>query len=114
MSKLMVMKPRVSEKAYGLSQSGNVYVMQVPSDATKLTVASAIQAQFGAKVKNVNVMVVKGKTKRTVRRGGRQKFGTRSDMKKAYVTLVEGESLPIFVSEEDKKPEKPKTKAGRK
>lgn len=114
MSKTMVVKPRFSEKAYGLSQTTGVYVLQVPLGATKLTVAQAVSDQFGVTVTSVNITVTKGKTKRTVRRGGRQRSGKRADMKKAYVTLKEGDSLPVFASEEDKKPEKPEAKESKK
>lgn len=100
----MALKPRVSEKAYALSQSMNVYVMQVPSSANKLEIANAVATQFAVTVTNVNLVNVKGKLKRTIKKGGRQTFGKRADMKKAYITLKKGDSLPIFASEEDKKP----------
>jgi large subunit ribosomal protein L23 len=97
----MILKPRVSEKAYGMSQTSTVYVFQVPSDANKHTVADAVAAQFDVTVLNVNILNLKGKTKRTVRRGGRQTYGTRTDLKKAYVTLKEGDHIAIFANEED-------------
>ncbi len=103
MDKTMTLKPRISEKSYALSQSNNVYVFQVPSNANRLTVAGAIKAQFDVTVINVNIAVVKGKTKRTVRKGGKQSFGKRVDVKKAYVTLKEGDTIGIFASEDDKK-----------
>ena len=103
MDKTLTLKPRISEKAYGLSQKSNVYVIQVPGDANKLTVAKAIHAQFDVGVTNVNIVNVKGKTKRTVRKGGRQSFGKRPNVKKAYVTLKEGDSIAVFASEEDEK-----------
>ena len=52
---------------------------------------------------NVNIAVIKGKTKRTVRKGGKQSFGKRVNVKKAYVTLKEGDTIGIFASEDDKK-----------
>jgi large subunit ribosomal protein L23 len=103
MSKEMLLKPRISEKAYGVSQTGNVYVFQVPVDANKLTVSQAVTAQFNVAVKDVNILNVKGKVKRTIRRGGRATTGKRSDFKKAYVTLKEGDSIAIFANEEDEK-----------
>ncbi len=103
MSKEMLLKPRISEKAYDVSQTGNVYVFQVPVDANKLTVSQAVTAQFNVVVKDVNILNVKGKVKRTVRRGGRATTGKRSDFKKAYVTLKEGDSIAIFANEEDEK-----------
>ncbi len=100
MSKSMVIRPKISEKAYGLSLSRNTYVFQVPKNANKLTVADAVKSQFDVTVIDVNMMNIKGKVKRTVRRGGRSVNGKRSDIKKAYVTLKEGDSLAIFASEE--------------
>lgn len=101
MDKTMTLKPRISEKAYGLSQTNNVYVIEVPNDANKLTVAAAMNAQFDVTVTDVNMVVVKGKTKRTVRKGGRQSFGKRPNVKKAYVTLKDGDSIAIFANEEE-------------
>ncbi len=103
MEKQMILKPRVSEKTYGLSEIRTTYTFEVPGDATKHTVARAVAAQFEATVTNVNIVNVKGKAKRTVRKGGRPTMGKRSDIKKAYVTLKEGDKLPIFVTEEDEK-----------
>jgi large subunit ribosomal protein L23 len=110
MDKQMILKPRLSEKSYGLSLVNNTYTFEVPGDATKHTVARAITAQFNVAVAEVNIVNVKGKPKRTVRKGGRPTNGKRPDVKKAYVTLKEGESLPIFdVPEEgDKKADKKK------
>lgn len=106
MDKHMILKPRLSEKTYGLSLAGNTYAFEVPGSANKHTVASAVSAQFDVTVENVNIINVKGKTKRTVRKGGRPVNGKRSDIKKAYVTLKEGQSLPFFNVEEDDAPKK--------
>ncbi len=61
MDKSMTLKPRVSEKAYGLSQTAGVYVIQVPGDANKLTVTNAVQAQFDVTVTSVNIANIPGK-----------------------------------------------------
>lgn len=109
MDKHMTLKPRLSEKTYGLSLAGNVYTFEVPADANKHSVARAVASQFGVTVTDVTILNVKGKTKRTVRKGGRPVNGKRSDVKKAYVTLKEGDKLPIFdVPEEEKKADKKK------
>lgn len=104
MDKQMILKPRLSEKTYGLSLVGNTYTFQVPGDANKHSVARAVAAQFNVTVEDVNIINVKGKAKRTVRKGGRPTAGKRSDIKKAYVTLKEGDKLPIFdaIEEDDK------------
>ena len=112
MSKSMILKPRISEKAYGLSQVNNVYVFQVPNDANKLTVAEAVAAQFEVTVLSVNISNTKGKVKRTYRKGGRPTTGQRSDVKKAYVTLKDGDSIAVFATEDDTKDAKQSKKSG--
>ena len=106
-AKTLVLKPRLSEKTYGLSDSRNVYVFVVPADANKHSVARAVEAQFEVTVTSVNIINVKGKVKRTVRKGGRAVKGARSDTKKAYVTLKTGDKLPFFesIKEEEQKAE---------
>lgn len=105
MDKQMVLKPRMSEKTFGLSQS-NVYVFTVPASATKQSVTTAVATQFGVTVTNVNMTNVKGKQKRTVRKRTRPVMGKQSDFKKAFVTLKEGDKLPFFDVPEDKKSDK--------
>lgn len=113
MSKSMVLKPRVSEKAYAQSQN-NVYVFKVDTSADKTSIARAVEAQFEVSVTDVKTAVQKGKAKRTVRKGGRPVAGRQSDFKKAYVTVKEGDSIPLFAAgEEESKEEKPaKAKKG--
>ena len=103
-----VLRPRLSEKTFGLSNSNTVYVFDVPKEVNKRTIALAVTAQFGVTVIRVNVMNIKGKPKRLVRKGGRPVAGRRSDIKKAYVTLKEGEKLPFF--EDPEKEEKKSSK----
>lgn len=114
MSKTMLLKPRISEKAYAIAQAKNVYVFEVPTDAGKLEIAQAVAVQFDVHVVDVNIMNVKGKVKRTIRRGGRATTGKRSDFKKAYVTLKAGEIIPIFASEDEQTDAKPTAKKGKK
>lgn len=101
MSKSVILKPRMSEKAYGLSQVRNTYVFDVPSDANKHTVARAVASQFEVTVTNVNITNIKGKAKRTVRKSGRAAMGRQNDIRKAYVTLKDGDSLPLFAAIEE-------------
>ncbi len=101
MTKLMTLRPRLSEKAYGVSQKLNTYAFTVPSDANKQTVEAAVSQQFGVSVISVNIMNVKGKPKRSVRKNGRAVNGSRSDIKKAYVTLSANQNIPIFAAEEE-------------
>lgn len=105
MSMSMPLKPRLSEKGFAQSQKGT-YVFMVPGDANKQSVAEAVAVQFDVKVDKVNVTVLKGKSKRTISQKGRRVLNGRSvDVKKAYVTLAEGEKLPIFdaIEEEEAK-----------
>lgn len=97
----LVLKPRISEKAYGLSQNPEVktYVFDVPLDANKHSVARAVSAQYEVTVTAVRTIVQNGKTKMTYRKGQRPLEGKRSDVKKAYVTLKAGDTLPLFVEE---------------
>ena len=101
MSNLIVLRPRLSEKAYAQSQSHNVYVFEVPGDANKQTIAGAVASQFGVGIKSVNILNTQGKAKRTyMNKRGKFVNGTRVDIKKAYVTLVAGESIAIFAAED--------------
>ena len=95
--------PHISEKAYGQSQN-NTYIFKVPTTANKQQITDAVTTQYGVKVEDVRVVIAKGKLKRSIR-GGKPYTGRRSDVKKAYVTLVEGDSIKIFdeVAEEEKK-----------
>jgi large subunit ribosomal protein L23 len=102
MDKTMILLPRLSEKTYGQSETLHTYAFVVPGDATKHTVARAVSAQFEVTVTNVNILNVKGKAKRTISRNGRRVAkGMQSDIKKAYVTLAEGQSIAVFGGEEE-------------
>jgi large subunit ribosomal protein L23 len=105
MSTQMPLLPRLSEKAVAVATTGT-YVFVVPTDANKHSVARAVEAQFDVTVTEVNISVLKGKSKRTVsQKGRRQLKGRTADAKKAYVTLAEGQKLPIFdaIEEEEAK-----------
>ena len=82
--------PHLSEKAH-LASEKNQVVLKVRTDATKREVKQAVELLFDAKVDRVQVVNVKGKTKRF----GQVK-GRRSDWKKAYVKLAEGSSVEEF------------------
>jgi len=99
----LIAVPRYSEKSFAQAKD-NVYTFDVPLDANKITVKKAIEEQFGVKVISVNINKVSGKVKKTVRKRGRQVMGKRSDYKKAYVAVAEGQSISVFASaqEEDK------------
>jgi len=110
MSKSIALKPRLNEKTYALAEK-HVYVFDVDKSVNKHTIARAVEAQFDVKVLEVNTTNLKGKAKRTISITGKRMVnaeGNRSDVKKAYVTLAKGQSLPFFeaVEEEEAKEEK--------
>lgn len=85
----VIRKPVITEKATMASEA-NAVVFEVAIDATKPQIKEAVEAVFGVKVKAVNTTVTKGKVKRF-----RGRIGTRSDRKKAYVTLEEGNTIDV-------------------
>ena len=85
----IIRSPVVTEKSTLASENSQV-VFDVAIDATKPQIAAAVEGLFGVKVEGVNTLVAKGKTKRFRGRPGR-----RSDLKKAIVTLQEGQSIDI-------------------
>lgn len=91
----MILIPRVSEKTYVLA-TDNVYVFEVPLSANKQEIADAVESQFKVSVVKVNVAIAKGKVKRSYRKGGGFVDGKRNDIKKAYVTLAEGDTIEVF------------------
>ena len=84
-----IVSPVITEKATMLSEQNKV-VFRVAKDATKPQIAEAIESLFKVSVVKVNTLNVKGKTKRF-----RGIMGRRSDVKKAIVTLAEGQSIDI-------------------
>ncbi len=85
----IVRAPVITEKATALSERNQV-VFRVAIDANKLQIKAAVEGLFGVKVLGVNTLVQKGKTKRF-----RGRPGVRSDVKKAYVQLAEGQSIDL-------------------
>ncbi len=84
---------RLTEKAAILQSESNKYTFKVSDDATATQVAAAVEKFFGVKVKSVNTMNVKGKVK--VSRASKGRVGVKGRMKKAIVTLAEGESIEL-------------------
>lgn len=120
MSKSITLEPRMSEKTYALSQTENTFVFDVPKSVNKVQVAAAVEAQFNVTVEDVRILIHKGKQKASVRRRSRSILGKRPDIKKAYVRIKEGDSIPVFAAieeaeaKEQKAEEKAKKKAGAK
>ena len=84
-----ILAPLITEKATLLSEQNKV-VFRVAMDSTKDEIAAAVEELFKVKVTKVNTLIQKGKTKRF-----RGRPGQRSDVKKAIVTLEEGQSIDI-------------------
>lgn len=85
----VIVGPHITEKSTLVSEH-NAVVFKVANDATKPAIKAAVEALFGVTVTAVNTMVVKGKTKKW--KGAPY---TRSDMKKAIVTLADGQSIDV-------------------
>lgn len=85
----IIRSPVVTEKSTLASEHGQI-VFDVAIDATKTDIKAAVEGLFSVKVKAVNTLVRKGKVKRF-----RQELGSRKDVKKAIVTLVDGQTIDI-------------------
>ncbi len=85
----VLVAPHITEKATLLSEN-NAVVFKVAGTSTKPQIKAAVEALFDVKVKRVNTLVQKGKVKRW-----KGKPYTRNDIKKAVVTLAEGQSIDV-------------------
>ena len=85
----IVLAPHITEKSTLVSEQ-NAVVFKVAKDATKPQVKAAVEALFNVSVTGVNTITQKGKTKRWKGRPYQ-----RSDMKKAIVTLAEGQTIDV-------------------
>lgn len=87
----LIQAPLISEKGTALAESANQYLFKVRPEANKIEVKRAVESLFKVKVTHVRIARYLGK----VRRIGRS-LGRRSDWKKAYVTLKEGDKIDFF------------------
>lgn len=85
----VIVAPHITEKSTLVSEA-NAVVFKVANDATKPQIKAAVEALFNVSVTGVNTLVQKGKTKRW-----KGKPYTRSDIKKAIVTLKDGDSIDV-------------------
>jgi large subunit ribosomal protein L23 len=85
----VIRKPIITEKTTMASENGAV-VFEVAIDSNKPTIKEAVESLFDVKVKAVNTTITKGKAKRF-----RGMLGKRKDVKKAYVTLEEGNTIDV-------------------
>jgi large subunit ribosomal protein L23 len=84
-------RPIITEKSAGMMDEDNTYVFEVSEKSNKLQIKNAIEQYFGVKVVDVRTLVVRGKVKRFGRH-----FGKRSNWKKAFVKLADGDSLNFY------------------
>ena len=85
----VIRTPHITEKATICAEK-NCVVFKVALDATKHEIKQAVENIFGVKVEKINTVVAKGKVKRF-----RGRIGQQSDLKKAYVRLVEGQVIDL-------------------
>jgi large subunit ribosomal protein L23 len=81
--------PHLSEKTSNISEKNNQVTFKVAVDATKAEIKQAVESLFKVQVRGVQVLNVKGKSKRTAR----GKVRSRADWKKAYVRLEQGQQI---------------------
>jgi large subunit ribosomal protein L23 len=88
----VIRRPLITEKTSILREDGRTIVFQVAAGANKIDIKRAVETLLGAKVADIRTSISHGKVKRQGRFAGR-----RSDWKKAYVRLRDGEKLPEFL-----------------
>ena len=88
----IIRRPLITEKTSILREDGRTLVFEVATGANKVQIKQAVERLLGSKVASVRTNIAHGKVKRQGRFAGR-----RSDWKKAYVTLRDGEKMPEFL-----------------
>jgi large subunit ribosomal protein L23 len=88
----VIRRPLITEKTTIIREEHRTLVFQVAMDANKIDIKRAVEKLLGSKVESVRTSLAHGKVKRQGR-----SIGRRSDWKKAYVKLREGEKLPEFL-----------------
>ena len=86
----IIKAPYLTEKVSSIMGESNQYAFKVDINATKLQVKKAVEGYFSVDVEDVNIIKVKGKTKRS-----RYRIRKKSDWKKAYVKLAQGHSIEV-------------------
>jgi large subunit ribosomal protein L23 len=90
----VLIRPILTEKTTQLESADNVYTFEVGEASNKHQIKAAVESVFGVTVEDVRTAVVRGKSKRF----GKY-YGKRSNWKKAYVKLSEGDSLNFYESQ---------------
>ena len=95
----ILIRPIMSEKSNQLSDLENKYVFQVSLSSNKINIKKAVEDRFNVKVKKVGIIRQRGKLKNTsIKSGGKviRTSGYRSEIKKAIVTLVDGNKIDLL------------------
>lgn len=104
--------PRATEKAYALTTEKNVYAFNVPLSLNKNQIKEAVEKEFGVTVTAVRIIVQAGKVKRINKSRNPKRYvagtTTQKDIKKAYVSLKEGDKIAIFEGAEAENTEEKK------
>ena len=90
----VLLGPHITEKSAMSQGAASQVVFKIANNASKLEVKKAVEQLFEVKVEGVRLVNVKGKTRRT-----KTGLGQRSDWKKAYVRLAEGQDIDFSVAE---------------
>lgn len=90
----VLVAPRVTEKSTQVGENSNQYIFHVVNDASKSEVKGAVEMLFDVNVESVRIVNVKGKNK-----AFRMRPGRRSDWKKAYVRVQEGQVIDFLGGE---------------
>jgi len=90
----VLLGPHINEKSAMSQGAATQVVFKIANNASKLEVKKAVEQLFEVKVEGVRLVNVKGKTRRT-----KTGLGQRSDWKKAYVRLAEGQDIDFSVAE---------------
>jgi len=88
----IIKAPYLTEKVTNLMNESNQYAFKVDINSTKREIKKAVEEYFSVKVNKVQVLKVKGKSKRS-----RYRTKNRSNWKKAYVSLMEGQSIEVGI-----------------
>jgi large subunit ribosomal protein L23 len=88
----VIRRPLITEKTSLLREDGRTIVFEVAAGANKIEIKRAVEQLLGSKVSGIRTSITHGKVKRQGRFAGR-----RSDWKKAYVMLREGQKMPEFL-----------------
>ena len=100
MAKHIIIRPLITEKTTKLADGLNQYVFEVNKKANKVEIRKAVEEQFGVTVENVNTSIRPGKRRSRIVKG-RMTKGQTSPVKRAFVTVAEGEFIEGFYGEDD-------------